>query len=66
MEDTQLFSSSADAYAKNYIRLLHDQLPYYKQHNLERYQWLRESCADIICQLDAMNIDVEEYKAYLL
>ncbi len=65
MEDTQLFSSSADAYAKNYIRLLHDQLPYYKQHNRERYYWLREIFADIICQLDAMNIDVEEYKAYL-
>ncbi len=65
-KDTRRFSFPAFAYAMNYMRLLHDQLPYYKQHNRERYYWLREIFADIICQLDAMNIDVEEYKAYLL
>jgi len=65
-KDTRLFSFPAFAYAMNYMRLLHDQLPYYKQHNRERYYWLREIFADIISQLDAMNIDVEEYKAYLL
>ena len=65
-KDTRRFSFLAFAYAMNYMRLLHDQLPYYKQHNRERYYWLREIFADIISQLDAMNIDVEEYKAYLL
>ena len=65
-KDTRLFSFPAFAYAMNYMRLLHDQLPYYKQHNRKRYYWLREIFADIISQLDAMNIDVEEYKAYLL
>ena len=65
-KDTRRFSFPAFAYAMNYMRLLHDQLPYYKQHNRERYYWLREIFADIISQLDAMNIDVEEYKAYLL
>jgi hypothetical protein len=65
-KDTRRFSFPVFAYAMNYMRLLHDQLPYYKQHNRERYYWLREIFADIICQLDAMNIDVEEYKAYLL
>ena len=65
-KDTRRFSFPAFAYAMNYMRLLHDQLPYYKQHNRERYYWLRDIFADIISQLDAMNIDVEEYKAYLL
>ena len=65
-KDTRRFSFPVFAYAMNYMRLLHDQLPYSKQHNRERYYWLREIFADIICQLDAMNIDVEEYKAYLL
>ena len=65
-KDTRRFSFPVFAYAMNYMRLLHDQLPYYKQHNRERYYWLREIFADIISQLDAMNIDVEEYKAYLL
>ena len=65
-KDTRRFSFPVFAYAVNYMRLLHDQLPYYKQHNRERYYWLREIFADIISQLDAMNIDVEEYKAYLL
>ena len=65
-KDTRRFSFPVFAYAMNYMRLLHDQLPYYKQYNRERYYWLREIFADIICQLDAMNIDVEEYKAYLL
>ena len=65
-KDTRRFSFPAFAYAMNYMRLLHDQLPYYKQHNRKRYYWLREIFADIISQLDAMNIDVEEYKAYLL
>ena len=65
-KDTRRFSFPVFAYAMNYMRLLHDQLPYYKQHNRERYYWLREIFADIISQLDAMNIDIEEYKAYLL
>ena len=65
MKDTQLFSFSADAYAMNYIRLLHDQLPYYKQHNKERYQWLRDIFTDIIDRLDKKNYDVDEFKAYL-
>lgn len=65
-KDPRRFSFPAFAYAMNYMRLLHDQLPYYKQHNRKRYYWLREIFADIISQLDAMNIDVEEYKAYLL
>ena len=65
-KDTRRFSFPVFAYAMNYMRLLHDQLPYYKQHHRERYYWLREIFADIISQLDAMNIDVEEYKAYLL
>ena len=65
MKDTQLFSFSADAYAMNYIRLLHDQLPYYKQHNKERYQWLRDIFTDIIDRLEKKNYDVDEFKAYL-
>ena len=50
----------------NYMRLLDDQLPYYKQHNRERYQWLRGILTDIYSQLEKMSFDVEEYKAYLL
>ena len=65
-KDTRRFAFPTSAYPMNYMRLLHDQLPYYKQHNRERYYWLREIFADIIWQLDAMNFDVEEYKAYLL
>ena len=65
IKDTQLFSFSADAYAMNYIRLLHDQLPYYKQHNKERYQWLRDIFTDIIERLEKENFDVDEFKGYL-
>ena len=52
-------------YAMNYIRLLHDQLPYYKQHNLERYQWLTDIFNDIIRQLEKRGYDVNEFKGYL-
>ena len=65
VKDTRRFSSSSDAYAMNYIRLLHDQLPYYKQHNKERYQWLRDIFTDIINRLEKKNYDVDEFKAYL-
>ena len=65
MKDTQLFSFSADAYAMNYIRLLHDQLPYYKKHNRERYQWLHDIFTDIIERLEKENYDVDEFLAYL-
>ena len=65
IKDTQLFSFSADAYAMNYMRLLQDQLPYYKQHNKERYQWLRDIFTDIIERLEKENFDVDEFKGYL-
>ena len=65
MKDTQLFSFSADAYAMNYMRLLHDQLPYYKKHNHERYQWLHDVFTDIIERLEKENYDVDEFKGYL-
>ena len=65
MKDTQLFSFSADAYAMNYIRLLHDQLPYYKKHNRERYQWLNDIFTDIIERLEKENYDVDEFLSYL-
>jgi hypothetical protein len=65
MKETQLFSFSADAYAMNYIRLLHDQLPYYKKHNRERYQWLHGIFTDIIERLEKKNYDVDEFKTYL-
>lgn len=65
MKDTQLFSFSADAYAMNYMRLLHDQLPYYKKHNRERYQWLHGIFTDIIDRLEKENYDVDEFKGYL-
>jgi len=67
MKNTQRFSGSAegDAYAMNYMRLLRDQLPYYKQHNKERYQWLSDIFRDIISQLEKKNYDVDEFKDYL-
>ena len=64
-KNTQRFSSDADAYAMNYMRLLHDQLPYYKQHNKERYQWLHDIFTDIIERLEKENFYVDEFKAYL-
>ena len=64
MKDTQLFSFSADAYAMNYMRLLQDQLPYYKKHNRERYQWLHDTFTDIIERLEKENFDVDEFKGY--
>jgi len=67
MKNTQRFSGSAegDAYAMNYMRLLRDQLPYYKQHNKERYQWLSDIFTDIIDRLEKENYDVDEFKGYL-
>ncbi|MCR4769947.1 MAG: hypothetical protein K5874_07065 [Bacteroidaceae bacterium] len=64
-EDQSHFQTSLDAYAANYIRLLHDQLPYYKQHNYERYQWLKSTFMDIVSQLEKKNYDVNELKHYL-
>ena len=65
MKNTQRFSGLAEAYAMNYMRLLHDQLPYYKRHNLERYQWLHDIFTDIIERLDKESYDVDEFKGYL-
>lgn len=65
MKNTQRFSFSADAYAMNYMRLLHDQLPYYKQRNPDRYQWLHDIFTDIIERLEKENYDVDEFKGYL-
>ena len=65
MKNTQRFSFSADAYAMNYMRLLQDQLPYYKKHNRERYQWLYDIFTDIIERLEKENYDVDEFKGYL-
>jgi hypothetical protein len=65
MKNTQRFSFSADAYAMNYMRLLQDQLPYYKKHNWERYQWLYDIFTDIIERLEKENYDVDEFKGYL-
>lgn len=65
MKNTQRFSFSADAYAMNYMRLLQDQLPYYKQHKPERYQWLHDIFTDIIERLEKENYDVDEFKGYL-
>ncbi len=65
MKNTQRFSFSADAYAMNYMRLLQDQLPYYKKYNRERYQWLNDIFRDIISQLEKKNYDVDEFKDYL-
>lgn len=65
MKNTQRFSFSADAYAMNYMRLLQDQLPYYKKHNRERYQWLYDIFTDIIERLEKKNYDVDEFKDYL-
>ena len=64
-EEQSQFQASLDAYAANYIRLLHDQLPYYKQHDYERYQWLKSTFMDIISQLEKKNYDVNELKHYL-
>lgn len=64
-KNTQRFSGSAEAYAMNYMRLLRDQLPYYKQHNKERYQWLCDIFRDVISQLEKKNYDVDEFKGYL-
>jgi len=49
----------------NYMRLLQDQLPYYKQHKPERYQWLHDIFTDIIERLEKENYDVDEFKGYL-
>ena len=65
IKDTQLFSFSAEGYAMNYMRLLHDQLPYYKKYNRERYQWLHDIFTDIIDRLEKDNFDVDEFKGYL-
>ena len=65
IKNTQRFSCSADVYAMNYVRLLHDQLPYYKKYNRERYQWLYDIFTDIIERLDKESYDVDEFKGYL-
>lgn len=65
VRNTQRFSGSTVGYAMNYMRLLRDLLPYYKQHNPERYQWLSDIFRDIIDQLEKKNYDVEEFKGYL-
>ena len=64
-KDVRFFQFPAWAYAMNYLRLLHDQLPYYKQHNRERYQWLHDIFTDIIDRLEKENYDVDEFKGYL-
>lgn len=65
-EDNRCFSYVPEGYAIEYVRLLHDQLPYYKQHNKERYQWLRDVFMDIIEPLEKENYDVvDELKGYL-
>lgn len=61
----QRFAGSVEGYAMDYVYLLHDLLPYYKQHNRTRYQWLQNTLADIICQLERKNFDVEDLKGYL-
>lgn len=65
VKSNQRFSFPADALAQNYLNLLHDLLPYYKQHNKERYQWLRGFYTDIIAGLEKKNYDVEKFKKYL-
>ena len=65
VRNTQRFSGSTVGYAMNYMRLLRDLLPYYKQHNPERYQWLRDIFSDIISQLEKKDYDVDEFKGYL-
>lgn len=65
IKNTQRFSGSTDGYAMNYLRLLRDQLLYYKQYKPERYQWLSDIFRDIISQLEKKNYDVDEFKAYL-
>jgi len=65
VRNTQRFSGSTVGYAMNYMRLLQDLLPYYKQHNPERYQWLRDIFSDIISQLEKKDYDVDEFKGYL-
>ena len=65
VRNTQRFSGSTVGYAMNYMRLLRDLLPYYKQHNPERYQWLSDIFRDIIDQLEKKDYDVEEFKGYL-
>lgn len=65
-EDRRRFANVPEAYAIDYVRLLHDQLPYYKQHNKERYQWLRDIFTDIIKPLEKENnYVVDELKGYL-
>ena len=65
IKNTQRFSGSTDGYAMNYLRLLRDQLLYYKQYKPERYQWLSDIFRDIISQLEKKNYDVDEFKDYL-
>lgn len=65
VRNTQRFSGSTVGYAMNYMRLLRDLLPYYKQHNPERYQWLSDIFRDIIEQLEKKDYDVDEFKGYL-
>ena len=61
----QRFQTYAGHYAINYMRLLHDQLPYYKRHDKERYQWLHDIFTDIIDRLEKNNYGVADFKSYL-
>lgn len=65
IKNTQRFSGSTEGYSMNYLRLLRDQLLYYKQNKPERYQWLSDIFRDIISQLEKKNYDVDEFKDYL-
>lgn len=61
----QRFQTYVGHYAMNYMRLLHDQLPYYKRHDKERYQWLHDIFTDIIDRLEKQNYGVADFKNYL-
>ena len=61
----QRFQMYAGHYAMNYMHLLHDQLPYYKRHDKERYQWLHDIFADIIDRLEKKKYGVADLKSYL-
>ena len=47
--------------AQNYIILLRGLLPYYKEHDKERYTWLKELLTHLYQQLDEQGYDMENY-----
>ena len=61
-ESQQHLAGFRSYYATAYIELLRDQLPYYKQHNPERYVWLKELLTSIRQQLEEKGYDVEDLK----